>query len=186
MYLVLIAWLYVTLLMAVAEATSPAGSVMGAGDHLHAVWPAAHGHRGLASWRTRAQARHHARAMAERAAQADATPRQPSQMQAAMRPLPPRAPLSRRCEKNRDGCDTVHQPGLLSLPYTCAMPSALQTLARQPARLAKLAWCVFTEILRCSSIGAQKASTPRGPPQSLRADVSAQPGQCLTGDAGRY
>ena len=30
MYLVLIAWLYVTLLMAVAEATSPAGSVMGA------------------------------------------------------------------------------------------------------------------------------------------------------------
>jgi len=30
MYLVLIAWLYVTVLMAVAEATSPAGSVMGA------------------------------------------------------------------------------------------------------------------------------------------------------------
>ncbi|MCZ2406944.1 MAG: hypothetical protein LC097_09450 [Burkholderiales bacterium] len=30
MYLVLIAWFYVTLLMALAEATSPAGSVLGA------------------------------------------------------------------------------------------------------------------------------------------------------------
>ena len=30
MYLVLIAWLYVTLLMAVAEATSPTGSLLGA------------------------------------------------------------------------------------------------------------------------------------------------------------
>ena len=30
MYLVLIAWLYVTVLMAVAEATSPTGSLMGA------------------------------------------------------------------------------------------------------------------------------------------------------------
>ena len=30
MYLVLIAWLYVTVLMAVAEATSPPGSLMGA------------------------------------------------------------------------------------------------------------------------------------------------------------
>ena len=31
MYLVVIAWLYVVVLMAVAEATSPAGSVLGAG-----------------------------------------------------------------------------------------------------------------------------------------------------------
>ena len=30
MYLVVIAWLYVTVLMAVAEATSPTGSVLGA------------------------------------------------------------------------------------------------------------------------------------------------------------
>lgn len=30
MYLVLIAWLYVALMMAVAEATSPVGSIMGA------------------------------------------------------------------------------------------------------------------------------------------------------------
>ena len=30
MYLVLIAWFYVTLLMAIAEATSPAGSLLGA------------------------------------------------------------------------------------------------------------------------------------------------------------
>ena len=30
MYLVLIAWLYVALMMAVAEATSPVGSLMGA------------------------------------------------------------------------------------------------------------------------------------------------------------
>ena len=30
MYLVLLAWLYVTLMMAVAEATSPVGSVLGA------------------------------------------------------------------------------------------------------------------------------------------------------------
>ncbi|MGB4925844.1 MAG: hypothetical protein WBP25_05020, partial [Giesbergeria sp.] len=30
MYLVVIAWLYVTILMAVAEATSPTGSVLGA------------------------------------------------------------------------------------------------------------------------------------------------------------
>ena len=30
MYLVLIAWLYVTLMMALAEATSPTGSVLGA------------------------------------------------------------------------------------------------------------------------------------------------------------
>ena len=31
MYLVILAWLYVTLMMAVAEATSPVGSVLGAG-----------------------------------------------------------------------------------------------------------------------------------------------------------
>lgn len=31
MYLVLIAWLYVTILMAVAEATAPGGSLLGAG-----------------------------------------------------------------------------------------------------------------------------------------------------------
>ena len=30
MYLVILAWLYVTLMMAVAEATSPVGSVLGA------------------------------------------------------------------------------------------------------------------------------------------------------------
>ena len=72
MYLVLIAWLYVTLLMAVAEATSPAGSVMGAviTFTLYGLLP-----MGIVGYilgtpgRKRAL---HARAMADRAAQTDA------------------------------------------------------------------------------------------------------------------
>ena len=118
MYLVLIAWLYVTLMMALAEATSPTGSVLGAVVTfvLYGLLP-----MGIVatSW-------------APRRASVHCVPRpwpnrllnrlppmllpQPSQMQAAMRPLPPRAALSRRCEKNREPCATVHQAALESLP----------------------------------------------------------------------
>jgi hypothetical protein len=72
MYLVLIAWLYVTLLMAVAEATSPTGSLLGAivTFTLYGLLP-----MGIVGYilgtpgRKRAL---HARAMAERAAAAQA------------------------------------------------------------------------------------------------------------------
>jgi hypothetical protein len=165
MYLVLIAWLYVTLMMAVAEATSPAGSVMGAiiTFTLYGLLP-----MGIVGYilgtpgRKRAL---HARAMAERAAQTDAdAPPQSSQMQAAMRPLPPKALLSRRCEKNRDGCDTVHQPGLPSLPYTCAMPSACRRWRASAARLARnLPGACSLKCCAAATSCAQKASRTSEP-----------------------
>ena len=68
MYLVLIAWFYVTLLMAIAEATSPAGSVLGAvvTFTLYGLLP-----MGIIGYILGTPARKralHARAMAERAA----------------------------------------------------------------------------------------------------------------------
>jgi len=72
MYLVLIAWFYVTLLMAIAEATSPAGSVLGAliTFTLYGLLP-----MGIIGYILGTPARKralHARAMAEREAAADA------------------------------------------------------------------------------------------------------------------
>jgi hypothetical protein len=104
MYLVLIAWLYVTLMMALAEATSPTGTVLGAVVTfvLYGLLP-----MGIVGYILGTPARKRAlraKALAEQASE-QAPPMllpQPSQMQAAMRPLPPRAALSRRCEKNRE------------------------------------------------------------------------------------
>lgn len=72
MYLVLIAWLYVTLLMAVAEATSPAGSLLGAlvTFSLYGLLPM--GIVGYILGTPARKRRIHARAMAERAAAAEA------------------------------------------------------------------------------------------------------------------
>ena len=72
MYLVLIAWFYVTLLMAVAEATSPTGSLLGAvvTFTLYGLLPL-----GIIGYILGTPARKralHARAMAERAEAADA------------------------------------------------------------------------------------------------------------------
>jgi len=77
MYLVLIAWLYVTLLMAVAEATSPAGSLLGAlvTFSLYGLLP-----MGIVGYILGTPARKrkiHARAMAERAAAAEAPSAEP-------------------------------------------------------------------------------------------------------------
>lgn len=77
MYLVLIAWFYVTLLMAIAEATSPAGSLLGAivTFVLYGLLP-----MGILGYilgtpgRKRAL---HARAMAEREAAPDAASAEP-------------------------------------------------------------------------------------------------------------
>lgn len=72
MYLVLIAWLYVTLMMAVAEATSPAGTLLGAlvTFTLYGLLP-----MGIIGYILGTPARKrkiHAREMAERAAAAEA------------------------------------------------------------------------------------------------------------------
>ena len=117
MYLIVIVWTYVSLMMAVAEATSPVGSVLGAVITfvLYGVLP-------MGSWCT-SWARRGASARSRRASRPSRQPTtrsrpapQPRQMQAAKRPLPPSARLSRRCEKNRDELATVHHGALLSLP----------------------------------------------------------------------
>ena len=77
MYLVLIAWLYVTLMMAVAEATSPAGSLLGAlvTFTLYGLLP-----MGILGYILGTPARKrkiHAREMAERAAEAQAVSAEP-------------------------------------------------------------------------------------------------------------
>ena len=114
MYLVVIAWLYVALMMAVAEATNTTGTVLGAIVTFRTLWTGAggtgglhHGHAGAPQGDQgprggRARGRH------QRAAAAASR----RQMQAAKRPLT----RSRRCEKNRKGLATVHQPALPSLP----------------------------------------------------------------------
>ena len=106
-----------------------------------------------------------------------------------VRLLPPRALLSRRRAKRTvtaatrctsRGCRHCRTPAQCPVPADAGAPAL-------PGWL-KLAWCVFTEILRCSSISrAQKASHTSGLHlKSLRADASAQPGECLTGVRGRY
>ncbi|OGB14155.1 MAG: hypothetical protein A3E23_00435 [Burkholderiales bacterium RIFCSPHIGHO2_12_FULL_65_48] len=78
MYLVLIAWFYVTLLMAIAEATSPAGSVLGAivTFTLYGLLP-----MGIIGYILGTPARKralHARAMAERAEAGQVSEAEPS------------------------------------------------------------------------------------------------------------
>jgi len=72
MYLVLIAWLYVTLMMAVAEATSPTGSLLGAlvTFTLYGLLPM--GIIGYILGTPGRKRKIHAREMAERAAAAQA------------------------------------------------------------------------------------------------------------------
>ena len=121
MYLVLIAWLYVTLMMAVAEATSPMGTVLGAVMTfvLYGLLP-----MGIVGY---IWAPHHANAPSRRARWPSRPPTgtklrlrrrppQPRQMRAARRPLPPSNAVSRRWEKNRADWVTVHHAALLSLP----------------------------------------------------------------------
>lgn len=73
MYLVLIAWLYVALMMAVAEATSPVGSVLGAifTFLLYGVLP-----MGVVGYIMGSPARRRARKAQEAQAQAQAHPTQ--------------------------------------------------------------------------------------------------------------
>ena len=122
MYIVPIAWLYVALMMAVAEATNSNGSVLGAVITflLYGLTPVA---LVVTSWpRRRANARSRrgkrpcSASRNPKAVHLPAHRRQTSQMLAAMRPLPPRLMWSRLCEKNRDGLLTVHQASLPSLP----------------------------------------------------------------------
>lgn len=128
MYLIVIAWTYVTLMMAVAEATSPQGTVLGAiiTFALYGLLP-----MGILVYilgtpsrkrKIKARRRPNRPRMTQNRPQpawpirAPNPQRQPRQMQAAKRPLPPRATLSRRCEKNREACVTVHHGAVLSLP----------------------------------------------------------------------
>ena len=128
MYLIVIAWTYVTLMMAVAEATSPQGTVLGAiiTFVLYGLLPMAFWSTSWARRRASARSRRGRRPSRPRMTRsrpqpawpmrAPNQPRQPRQMQAAKRPLPPRAALSRRCEKNLEAWVTVHQGAVLSLP----------------------------------------------------------------------
>jgi hypothetical protein len=93
MYLVAIAWIYVVLMMAVAEAVSPKAPCSGAVFTLllYGVLPLSHGavHPGHAGTRRRRRAR---------AAEPQARRQPRRQTAAAMRPVTP----SRRNEKKRD------------------------------------------------------------------------------------
>jgi hypothetical protein len=106
MYIVLIAWLYVALMMAIAEATSPVGSVLGAifTFILYGLLPMA-----IVGYVMGTPARRKARQAAEHNATEFQVLRQ---IHAAKRPVTP----SRLYEKNLDACCTVHQASLLSFP----------------------------------------------------------------------
>ena len=119
MYLIVIAWLYVTVMMAVAEATVPNGSLLGAVITfvLYGLLPCAiliyifgtpQRKRRLHAQRQKEQQ--------EWEADKQKIPQTVRTMAAAMRPVLPKIPLSRRCEKKREGLATVHHPVLESLP----------------------------------------------------------------------
>ena len=87
-----------------------------------------------------------------------------------MRPLPPRAALSRRCEKNRDGLATVHQAGLLSLPWIASTPMARRRWRARPARSASSLPARPWGLKQAAACGswAQKASRTSGPTSKAR------------------
>ena len=130
MHLVVIAWLYVALMMAVAEATNTTGTVLGAVFTflLYGLAPVA-----LVVYLMGTPARRRA-IKAREAAERQSAPRRISQrqMQAAKRPLT----RSRRCEKKRDGLATVHHARLPSLPWIRVMPSACSRWRARPGRSA--------------------------------------------------
>ena len=128
LHLIVIAWLYVVVMMAVAEATNTTGTVLGAVITfvLYGVGPVAlviyllttparrRRRRSARQRRLLPQNRYRPRCPAPWTHRTDQT----RQMQAARRPLTP----SRRCEKNRDGLCTVHQASVPSLPKTRVTP----------------------------------------------------------------
>ena len=110
MYLVLIAWFYVALMMAIAEAVSPVGSILGAlmTFALYGVLPIVV--IGYILGKPRGGVRAH-------------LPRPPQrlrQMPAAKRPVAPRL---RRNENHTEGCETVHHSGSPALPAIVRTPS---------------------------------------------------------------
>ena len=120
MYLVVIAWLYVTLMMAFAEATNPEGSVLGAivTFLLYGLGPMA-----LVVYLMSTPARKRkikAREAAELAA-----------WQAAQAQAPG------RCEKKREAWPTVHQSAEPSLPHMDVTPAACRRCRASPARSAR-------------------------------------------------
>lgn len=134
MFLVLIAWLYVTLLMGIAEASAPNGTVLGGivTFVLYGLIPAA-----IVGYILATPARKRA-LRARREAEAAAST--PSQTQAAMRPVPPRRAPSRRWEKNREGLLKVHQ-GQCHRCRRPAPPRPHQALACQARQIGKeFAW----------------------------------------------
>jgi uncharacterized membrane protein len=114
MYLIVIAWMYVVLMMSIAEATNINGTILGAlvTFFMYGVGPVA-----LVVYLMGAPAR--SKAIKQREAP---TRTQSRQMATAMRPvvcspLPPTPRLaSRRWEKNLEGLLTVHHGRLPSLP----------------------------------------------------------------------
>ena len=119
MYLIVIAWLYVTVMMAVAEATVPNGSLLGAVITflLYGLLPCAI----LIYIFGTPQRKRRLHAQRQKSSKSgrlnkQKTPQTVRTMAAAMRPVLPKMLLSRRCEKKREGLATVHHPVLESLP----------------------------------------------------------------------
>jgi hypothetical protein len=117
MYLVAIGWLYVVLMMALAEALGPQGSVLGAVITLlmYGLMPLA-----IVLYIMGTPARRRARRAAE--ALELAALHQRRQMAAAMRPVTP----SRRNEKKAEASATVHaaRPATACTPRACSRSRA--------------------------------------------------------------
>ena len=123
MYLVVIAWLYVTLMMAVAEATNSNGSVLGAiiTFVLYGLLPVS-----LVVYLMAAPLRRKALKKAQDAETAQYLARANLQQlvtppivdpdTGSETPAAPQTAVSRRCEKNLEGLRTVHQVSDPSLP----------------------------------------------------------------------
>ena len=110
MYLIVIGWLYVVLMMAVAQATNTTGTLVGAVFTfvLYGALPVS-----LVVYLIGTPARKEPSRPAKQPSWRSAwLLNHRRQMQATKRPLT----RSRRCEKKSDGLATVHQPGLPSLP----------------------------------------------------------------------
>ena len=157
-------WLYVVVLMALAEAHQPRTAACSARLHLLLYGAAAAVDRALPD--------RHARAPARRAPRAPRRQRRSIQTAAAMRPVTP----SRRYEKNRDASLTVHQAPPPIRAHARALPGARapgrqvgQPLARplgpEPAASARR---------RASAPKAVSTSSPDL--EGVRADAGAQPG----------
>ncbi len=146
LYLVAIAWMYVVLMMSVAEALAPNGSLLGAAITFvfYGALPLA-----LVLYLLGTPAR-------RRAPRATPSLSDANQTAAAMRPVMP----SRRNEKNRERSSTVHAPP----PLTCVTPAARKRSRARPRQVGQPAHRAIwsrSSATKCCRLVAPKASAAR-------------------------